>query len=351
VTDALNTQEAADRIEQMMDAGNANPEPEQEPSDEIESEAEVVDEEISEEAESDEDIEDVEATDEQEEVDEEVWMPESLQELAEAMEVDEDAIKAIRVKTKIDGIEGEATLADVIKSYQLDKSLTNKSEAIAQQRREFEATSQQQLATLGQRLQEVEAVSQALEAQIEQQVGMVDWNQLREDDPGMYAAKRQEFIEQLGAIQQHKQKAIETAQQQQYDIQQQSEVQRQEFLVQQHNMLVEAIPEWRDQSAMQQGMQEVKEFTASKLGITEAEFNSIMDHRFFLGMRDAMLYHKLKDKAEPAKKKVKSKPKFVKPGARQSKQAVNQRKTDNLKAKLRKSGSVQDAAALLLDRI
>lgn len=352
MTDALNTQEAAERIEQMMDAGNANPEPDQEPSDEHAQDiAETQDYELeSIDAESDEDIEEVEEAVEEVSDDEDVWMPGTIDELAEALEVDVDALKAIRVNTKVDGVEGEATLADVIKGYQLDKSLTQRSEALANQRREFESQSQAQLQALHQRIQEVDHVSQILESQIEAEVGQIDWQQLRAEDPAEYAAKRQEFIERIGSVQQQKQMAIQQGIAQQEQIMQQQQVAHQQRLVQEHNALVDAIPEWRDQEAMQVGMGEIRHFLQSK-GVSDQEIDTIWDHRTVLLARDAMRYEQMQKKAEPAKKQLKQKPKFVKPGARQGKEAANAKRNNNLKARLKKSGSLQDAAALLLNRM
>jgi len=75
-------------------------------------------------------------SEEAESSDDDKWMPKSLDELAEALETSpEDLTTVLKVKTKVDGQEGEATLKDVIKSYQLEKTLNGRLEAHANERK------------------------------------------------------------------------------------------------------------------------------------------------------------------------------------------------------------------------
>ena len=66
------------------------------------------------------------------------WIPETVDELAEGLGVDVDALKAIKIKTKVDGVEADVPLGEVIKNYQLNKALTDRSEALAHQRKALE---------------------------------------------------------------------------------------------------------------------------------------------------------------------------------------------------------------------
>jgi hypothetical protein len=350
VTDAT-VEEIAQRLEGLMDAEEATQTPKEEtPETEESVETEEVEYEETEEMDESGEDEEVEETEEVEESEDEPWMPESINELAEAMEVELDALKAIKLNTKVDGVEGEATLGEVLKNYQLNKSLTNKSEKLAQDVKEFEAFQQERLQKLNDTVTQVEALSQVMEQQIEAEVSAIDWNQLREDDPAEYAAKRQEFIERIGSLQQVKEQALQKRDLELSRTQEKLVQEHQERLVQSHNALVDAIPEWRDESVMKQGMAEVQGFLKTR-GVTDEEISQIWDSRMVLMARDAMLYSNMSDKAQLTKKKAKNKPKFVKPGSRKAKQTANEDRIQTAKKRFSSTGSLDDAAALLLERM
>lgn len=63
---------------------------------------------------------------------------EAKEEPVEPEYFDLDSFKDKKVKVKIDGVEGEATLQDLIKGYQTDRHLTQKGQKIAEERRKLE---------------------------------------------------------------------------------------------------------------------------------------------------------------------------------------------------------------------
>jgi len=147
--------------------------------------------------ESEDEAEDTQDEEETEESEEEDWFPNDLSELAEAMQVDLDALKAIKVKTKVDGVESDVPLGEVIKNYQINKSLTERSEQLAHNRKAFEQQATEFQAARDQQIQQWQMWNGVLEQRLKDQVGAIDWQQLREDDPAEYAAKRQEFTERI----------------------------------------------------------------------------------------------------------------------------------------------------------
>ena len=52
---------------------------------------------------------------------------------------------------------------------------------------------------------------------------------------------------------------------------------------------------------------------------------NFVDHRLWVIARKAMMYDQVQTKANPKMKKMKSKPKFVPPGARRTQQAVSEK--------------------------
>lgn len=279
---------------------------------------------------------------------EEKWVPQTLDDIAEAFELDEDAIKAIKVKTKVDGKEGEATLKDVIKNFQLDKALTERAETLAHMRKEYEQRFQQWEHQYAEKMQFADAFTGIMENSLKQQVANVDWKQLREDDPAEYAARRQEFMERIGELE-----ALKAKVQNQRQIDAQRLYEQQNLAVRaaiEENVkrLPELIPEFKDRETMRAEMEELKQYLRSN-AYKDEEIDSVYDARAIAVARKAMLYDKLVAKGLKKQAESKPKPKFVKPSARPIKEAVNQDKRLQKIRQLKRTGSVHDLAALILD--
>ena len=82
-------------------------------------------------------------------------------------------------------------------------------------------------------------------------------------------------------------------------------------------------------------------------GFDEAELAQSTDHRILLMARDAVRYRK-QQSAKPADKRVPQRPKAIKPGAAPAAGAAKADETAAVRAKLRKTGSLDDFAALLM---
>lgn len=288
--------------------------------------------------------------DEVEESPEEPWMPETLDQLAEAMQVDTDDVKSIRVKTKVDGVEGEATLAEVLKNYQLNKSLTEKSEAFAQERKAFENEVAQFKQAADEKMAAAESVTQVMEEKLKAEIASIDWQQLRADNPAEYAVQRQEYTEKIGELEGMKQNLIAERQQEMQKQQQQYQQYQQQVV--QHNTqeLLKAVPEYADEKVRTKDLSDIKAYMRSQ-NISDQEIATIVDYRMVLLAKKAMAYDQMQSNASPAKAKAKTKPMFTKPGNQKTSAANQKTADDKLRNKFRKSGSVDDAASLILNRL
>jgi hypothetical protein len=277
---------------------------------------------------------------------EETWFPETLDQLAESLEIDQDALKAIKVKTKVDGVESDVPLGEVIKNYQINKSLTERSENLAHQRKEFEQAIASFVADRDNQVNQWSQWQQLLEQRLREQVGVVDWKQLREDDPAEYAAKRQEFMERISEIE-----SMKAGIEQQRQVQQQQQMQLFQEAVS-HNLrrLPELIPEYSNADLMKNEVKEIKEYLLNS-GFTEGDLNTMYDARQVAVARKAWLYDKMKKTVEPKKLLLKDKPKFVKPTARTSNEAVTSKaEVDRYKRAL-KSQHTDDWVEAIMDRL
>jgi len=83
-------------------------------------------------------------------------------------------------------------------------------------------------------------------------------------------------------------------------------------------------------------------------GYSKEEAASLLDHRAVVLMDKARKYDALQNKTNVAAKKVKGKPRVLKPGVKKSAKQSHQVAAKNARSKLRKSGSVDDAVNFLL---
>jgi hypothetical protein len=299
-------------------------------AEEAESTAEIGDDDASEETEADEDTE-VEADDEsddegEEPSDDEKWTPQSLDELAEALEMKpEDVASALKIKVKVDGEEGEATLRDVIKSYQLEKTLNKRLEAHATERKQFEAQTSETLKTLQERLQDAQLTASAMEQMLFSEYQAIDWQDLKSNDPTEYVLKQQEMRDRYASIQQAKAKIAESQQTQTAKTQEQMKAEVQQLVEQQKNLLLEKVPEWKDETRLKTDLTALQDYLKSS-GATDQEIASIVDHRVYVMALKAMRYDQMQTKADPKMKQMKTKPKFVKPGARKDPAQVSDKR-------------------------
>jgi len=263
------------------------------------------------------------------------WMPGSLDELAEALETDLDTLTGgIKVQTKMDGEEGEATLAELLKTHQLDGTLTKRSQALAGERKEFEANRAEQLQALQQKAQEADDLVSAMEQEVLADYQSVDWQELQQNDPTEFLMTREQLQQRFARIESFKTKIRE----QRAAVAEKQQSEMQEYLKgvakSQHEMLVDAVPEWSDDTKREKGIADVKSYMKT-LGATDEEVNSVVDHRVYVIARKAMMFDQMQGKANPKAKKLKTKPKFVPPGVRKSKQdaSVSKQKKTFAKAK------------------
>lgn len=289
---------------------------------------------------------------EQKEVEgEEPWIPQTVDELAEGLGVDLDALKAIKVKTKIDGVESDVPLGEVIKNYQLNKALTDRSEALAHQRKALEQAYQQFTVERETKLQDLTSWNQILETRLREQVAAVDWQQLREEDPAEYAAKRQEFTERIAEIETMK-ASMENHRQALAVQQQQAYLQQIEQVVQDNiRVMPNLIPEYKDDEFRKKDMAQLKDYLTTTGKFSEDEVRTVFDARQVAIARKAMLYDQMQKTVEPKVKMLKDKPKFVRPTQNQSKEQTAAKAGEKKYKQALKSQSMDDWANVLIDRL
>ena len=170
-----------------------------------------------------------------------------------------------------------------------------------------------------------------------------NWDQLRDDDPMEYMVQRDRFRdrqEQQRQVHQEREalQAQNTAAAQQ---------QWQQHLQNEQAVLLDRIPEWRDNDVAAKEKSDVITY-AQRAGFSEQELSEASDSRAISILRKAMLFDALQTDTPKARAKTKAAPKMVKSGKPTSKAAKSsKRRADKLNRINKNSG--RDAVAAAMD--
>lgn len=266
-----------------------------------------------------------------------VEAPQTAAELAQKLGLEEPKLYDIRVKTKIDGVDGEATLAQLVKSYQTEQSLTRKSMEFADQRKDFETQLAQGREAVAQRERELNSVLPVLNQLVQGEFAGIDWNQLKATDFNRYLQLQDALNSRMngikaieGQLQQHRQQAV-AKQQQDFN----------DWAKREQQALASKLPQWNDEKVAARERTAMTK-AAKSYGFTDQDVSQIYDHRVVMALRDAWQYQELMAKKPAAMQKVNQAPAIARPGTPTTKSPVS-----DARARFNASHSEEDAAALL----
>lgn len=239
----------------------------------------------------------------------------------------------------------QVTLDELKKGYLRQSDYTKKTQAVAQARDQLQSVAQQVQQERQVLAENLNLALNVIEPQLAQ-LAKTDWDKLAAEDAYEYAEKRALFDQAQARYNQIVASAKQAIQAQQAQTSANHQARFQNEL----KALSMALPDMADPTKARQLRSALKEYAISAIGLTEQEANQIVDHRMVVMMNKARLYDELQDsQVSVAKKKVAKTPKKVvragKPTTRSERQESARKQQQ---AKLRKSGSVDDAVALLL---
>ncbi len=253
-------------------------------------------------------------------------------------EDDQEPVEEVktRYKAKVGGEEVEVELDELINGYQRSKDYTQKSQALAEQRKAIDAE-RGHLEHVKQERMAYAQKLQALDSFLSQQNRGEDLEVLKETDPIGYAVKVAE------QSQREKQLSVVRAEQNRIAQQQQAEQQQnlQNHLKYEFDKLTSVIPELATPNGAAI-RKEIREY-AKSVGWSDQELSSVYDHRAVLTLYKAMKFEQLQKGKPDTLKKVQQAPKMLKPGT--STPNTKSAQDKQVMQRLRQSGKVRDAAA------
>jgi len=293
----------------------------------------------------------IEETEEVKEEESEVADDDESEESEEEEVEDEDEPESTVYTVKVNGQDVEVSEDELIKGYSRQQDYTQKTQQLAEYKRQIDGAAQQMQQEVAQtqqvRAQYVDALATAIEGNYThlQQFANVDWEKLKTEDREEYLTKRDDYRQAQEGIEQLKAQAGQAQQQQQQEMQ----VQHQQVLQEEHAKMVSILPEWNDPDTQKAIAKTVSEFALSK-GYTQEELSQLVDHRSILVLMQAKAYEDMTRKQHEIRaKKVKNKPQVIKTKAKREKAELGQGKRKAKLQRLQKTGHVDDAASLLED--
>ena len=184
----------------------------------------------------------------------------------------------IMVQLKVNGEVEQVSLKDAISQTQYRKANEQKATALAEQRKEFESERTQVAEAYQQRLQQIQGLGQMLEQKLMAEFQSVDWDRLRLSDPAEWAAKQQEFQMRQQELNQAGQALGQQMRQAQEQQEQQEAEERAKILQSERALMLDTVPEWRDDEKMRGDLKEIVEY-AQSVGFSDDELRDVVHNR------------------------------------------------------------------------
>lgn len=252
----------------------------------------------------------------------------------------EEAPKPRLLKVKVDGMEVEVDEEELKKGYSRTSDYTRKTQALAEERKKFEAEERAQVRALAAEFKaKMEAVEEALQALVP---GEPDWNTLRQTmQPDEFTAAFAEWhthSKRLEKVRAERDKV------RQYE-EQESARDRQTRLAAEMVKLQDALPELKDPEKGKVLRDDLTAY-AKSVGFTDDDLAGVEDHRALVLLDKARRWDEhLRQKPKLDAKVDRALDKAVKPGSAPAKPKAKE--LDAVKSRFNKTRSEDDAAALL----
>ena len=242
------------------------------------------------------------------------------------------------IRVKVDGEEVDVTLEDLKRSYSGQGKIQKGMQEAAEMRKQAQAQAQQ-----------VAQAAQAIQARYQkvQQEGFVKppeepSRELFDSDPIGYMEAKMQYDEGMKAFNEQQ---VQLRQQQAY-VQQMQAQEQQARLTQEMEKLTETIPEFKDPERAGKFKEDLIKTANEFYGYAPEDLQGVTDHRALMVLADAMRWRKSQANKSKAEQKASKARPVIKPQAKRTADP-KRKQVQQSKSKLKKTGSVDDALALM----
>jgi len=271
-------------------------------------------------------------------------------ELRQHLEADDEWLGGLQMDVEVNGKTSQVPLRDLVANYQTNQAADERLEQAKTKSAEAAQLQARQTAALEVQFNIAAQAAEAAETMLLSEMAEVDWDALRQEDPGRWAAERQRFTERKGAIEQLKNKVVEGYRE--WMTQQQNELQekQKEYVEHQRGLLASTMPkvspDWGDPQKLQAAKTRLADYAISS-GYTKEELANTVDHRMLITLEKARLYDAAQGKLDVTRQRIRKVPRVMKPGASRGAQVVNLQAQQKARQNLEQTGSIDDALALV----
>lgn len=300
-----------------------NPEPPEGEPEEVETEPEEVEQESEAEPNADEEPE-----------------IESIEQLAEALEVDQkDLLATLKATAVINGEHIPVTLEEAVKGYQRQEDYSRNYTAFTEEKKAFEAETQQERQNLESQAKVLGGILTEFQNAVLEQENSPEMLNLQQTDPNAWLVRKQQINDQKAQLNQFLQNASATFHENQQALEQRTQAERAqrmktEFQEKLPAKMAEIGGQWNQETNAK-----VTQYLIDQ-GYSQEVIASIDDHLTVVNAWKAMQFDEMKSKAKTAQKKVAPLRKLQKKGGGESQQP---NKFQQARARLKKTGSAEAA--------
>jgi hypothetical protein len=238
-------------------------------------------------------------------------------------------------KSELIDVDGDLVSVDELKlGYLRQSDYTRKTQAVAEQRKAAEEERQYYASTLNSLLATVGADIQRFQS--------VDWERAAVENPQQYKQAKAAYEQSTALFESIKHQTQDFVGRAQETQKQALKAQAKESI----SILKTTIPGWSNDLYAQIG-----EFAQKELGFKPDEFNNIADHRAIVSIYEAMQYRRGRKVATEKKLKVAPKRTLTDKSGTESKVVTRRKETKQARERLRETGKIDDAVALLANRM
>ena len=269
-------------------------------------------------------------------------LPSTIEELASTLELSKDDLTNLTVNVTQNGKPVQVKLSDAIDGHLRLTDYKQKTSALADDKRSF---SEERDSFANERQTQVTALAEMFQHFRNGFLGappdkaMLDENNLDRYDPSRFMAQKEQWESRARKFTADQNSIL----QMQNQGNQETDAQVQQRVAAEYVKLTERQPSWADDKKFVQIQKDVNTAMHSA-GFDDREMGQLRDHRMFEVAWKASEYDRIMSGTE-AKKVSKRIPKFSKPGKMPASRPASEVKQSAMVANLRKSGSIDDAAA------
>ena len=274
--------------------------------------------------------EDTSVTEEETQLETEGFEAEYEDDQVEADSVEPPKFRVLNPETSEEEYYTGEELAD---GWMRQKTFTQKTQLLAEQRKEMEA----ERAKVS---QEREQYQQGLQQYLSQPEPQPPSEELFETDPLAYMKAKDDYRDALA----QRSQAQAEYQRVEGERMREANLQRQEYLQRESEKLTNLIPEWRDENVATKEKQAIREYGVS-LGYSAEEMDSIGDARAIALMRKSLLFDSMTQKGKTKLQRGPEGVATLRPGGQQPQRRLTE--FHKAKMKLAKSGRHEDATSAI----